>query len=96
MNKKIVAILMLFLLGLGFLTVVSEMPTFGEQRNNPQSRVYERYLEKGPSETGSLNIVSAIITDYRAFDTLGETTVLFATVAAIYATLLAASNKGDD
>lgn len=36
-----------------------------------------RYLEKGLEETAVPNIVTAIIVDYRAYDTLGETTVIF-------------------
>lgn len=36
-----------------------------------------RFLEKGYEETAVPNIVTAIIVDYRAYDTLGETTVIF-------------------
>ncbi|MBN1455191.1 MAG: hypothetical protein JW945_02915 [Methanomicrobia archaeon] len=36
-----------------------------------------RYLEKGLEETDVPNIVTAVIVDYRAYDTLGETTVIF-------------------
>ena len=37
----------------------------------------ERYIEKGLEETGAVNIVTGMILDYRAFDTLGESHVLF-------------------
>ena len=37
----------------------------------------------GVEETGSLNLVSAIYLGYRAFDTLGETLVLFLAVTGI-------------
>ncbi|MFW5976664.1 MAG: hydrogen gas-evolving membrane-bound hydrogenase subunit E [Bacillota bacterium] len=86
--KTFVASLMLLLIGLGMVSVVSEMPVFGDKRSPAQNEVPRRYLTRAREETGSLNVVSAIITDYRALDTLGETTVLFTTVAAIYATLL--------
>ncbi len=39
-----------------------------------------RYVEKGLQETGAANIVSAVILDYRAYDTLGEATVLFVSI----------------
>ena len=39
--------------------------------------VSARYIEKGLQETGAVNIVTGMILDYRAFDTLGESTVLF-------------------
>jgi multisubunit Na+/H+ antiporter MnhB subunit len=44
------------------------------------------YLEKGLAETGAGNIVTAVLLDFRAYDTLGEATVLF--VAIVGATAL--------
>ena len=41
------------------------------------NEMYERYIEKGMEETGAVNIVAGVILDYRAFDTLGESHVLF-------------------
>ena len=40
-------------------------------------------LEKGQAETGSNNILSAVVFDYRGLDTLGEATVLFTAVTGI-------------
>lgn len=36
----------------------------------------EHYISKGVQETGAINLVTSVLYDYRAFDTLGETTVL--------------------
>lgn len=54
------------------------------------------YLEKGLEETGASNIVTAVLLDYRAYDTLGEATVLFAAVIGALAVLRgkARSKKG--
>lgn len=41
------------------------------------------FLRNGQRETGSNNIVTSVVFDYRAFDTLGEATVLFIVVSAI-------------
>jgi multisubunit Na+/H+ antiporter MnhB subunit len=41
------------------------------------------YLENSASETGAVNIIAAILADYRAFDTLGETIVLFISIVAV-------------
>ena len=41
------------------------------------------YLRRSIPDTGSINVVSAILLDYRAFDTLGEATVIFASVASV-------------
>jgi multisubunit Na+/H+ antiporter MnhB subunit len=43
------------------------------------------YTENGADETGSSNIVSAIVWDFRGFDTMGEETVLFTAAAGILA-----------
>lgn len=41
------------------------------------------YLERSLEETGATNVVSAILFDYRGFDTLVEVTVLFAASAGV-------------
>ena len=38
------------------------------------------YLEDGLRNTGATNLVSAVYLDYRAYDTLGEATVLFTAI----------------
>ncbi|HPD98038.1 MAG TPA: MnhB domain-containing protein [Synergistales bacterium] len=43
----------------------------------------EHYLANTPEETGARNVVAAILFDYRAFDTLGESTVIFTAVCGI-------------
>lgn len=45
------------------------------------------YLAEGARETGAANIVTSILLDYRAYDTLGEATVLFAAVIGALAVL---------
>ncbi|MEW6308474.1 MAG: hydrogen gas-evolving membrane-bound hydrogenase subunit E [Bacillota bacterium] len=61
---------------------VAELPAYG--RPNPtHNLVYERYVEAGVRETGAVNVVTQIIVDYRAYDTLIETTVLFAAIASV-------------
>lgn len=36
-----------------------------------------KYIEDGLQDTGAVNIVTGMILDYRAFDTFGESNVLF-------------------
>ena len=59
------------------------MPGFG-QADNPHAttRCPSDYLEHGEEETGSANVVTAMILSYRGFDTLGESCVLFLAVAS--------------
>ncbi len=58
---------------------LKELPDFGY----PTMKVASRYLTDGLSETGAANIVTAVILDYRAYDTLGEATVLFTAVIGV-------------
>jgi len=64
-------------------TALKELPAFGD----PIMSVVKRYIEQGTTETGAVNLVSAVILDFRAYDTLGEATVLFASVIGIMAIL---------
>ena len=59
------------------LTAVVDLPPFGDPDNPANNEVSKRYLEDGITETGAVNAVAGMILDYRAFDTLGESTVLF-------------------
>jgi len=46
-----------------------------------------RYLSEGLSKTGAGNIVTAVLLDFRAYDTLGEATVLFTAIVGAAALL---------
>jgi len=58
---------------------LKDLPEFGY----PILRVASTYLKEGFARTGAANLVSAVILDYRAFDTLGEATVLFTAVIGV-------------
>lgn len=74
------------------ISSVAELPIVGEADKPVNNEVSERYIEEGMKETGSVNLVTGMILDYRAFDTLGESHVLFvATVAVLI--LLRVDNK---
>ncbi|MCR5791090.1 MAG: hypothetical protein K6G83_14505 [Lachnospiraceae bacterium] len=74
---KVLAILFCVTL-LGVLIVnVSYLPPIGDPDNPADNEVPTRYIEQGLQETGAINIVSGMILDYRAFDTFGESNVLF-------------------
>lgn len=62
---------------------VMELPVFGK----PLMDVSSRYIERALTDTGAANIVSSVILDYRAYDTLGEATVLFTAVIGVMAVL---------
>ncbi|MCE5342277.1 MAG: hypothetical protein LLF96_01625, partial [Eubacteriales bacterium] len=80
---RVLAVLICGAVILSLLWTVAAMPPFGEADNPLNNEVSRRYLEDGPAETGALNMVTGMILDYRAFDTFGETTVLFTAVCAV-------------
>jgi multisubunit Na+/H+ antiporter MnhB subunit len=56
-----------------------ELPQFGY----PLMRVAGTYIREGVFKTGAVNLVASVILDYRAYDTLGEATVLFTAVIGV-------------
>lgn len=58
------------------LVTVANLPCFGEHHEHMDT-VAQYYIDKALEETGAVNIVAGMILDYRAFDTLGESFVLF-------------------
>ncbi len=90
---KVFCVLFCVFLVAMLLEAVSELPTFGEPDNPVNNEVSERYIEKGLQETGAVNIVTGMILDYRAFDTLGESHVLFIATCTVLI-LLRVDKKG--
>ena len=70
------------------LVTVSCLPPDGNAANPVNNVVSERYIEQGLQETGALNIVSGMILTYRAFDTFGETNVLFIATCCVMIMLM--------
>ena len=74
---RVFSILFCIFLVVMLLAAVSDLPAFGRGENPVNNEVAQRYIEEGLEETGAVNIVTGMILDYRAFDTLGESHVLF-------------------
>jgi multicomponent Na+:H+ antiporter subunit B len=47
----------------------------------------QAYLELGPERTGSSNMVTGVLLDFRGYDTLGEATILFAAAIGVLTVL---------
>lgn len=83
---RIVCALMVGMLFLSLLFTVLNLPEIGLRSNPGNNEVAARYIEAGIEETGAVNIVAGMILDYRAFDTFGESNVLF--IATICVTVM--------
>jgi len=77
----VVSVVIIFVIFLAGLRVFETLPDFGisifRQAQNAASQTYVR---EGLRQTGAANLVSSVILDYRAYDTLGEATVLFTSI----------------
>lgn len=79
MRKAILFVAFLFVSAF-LLLAVTEMRPFGE----PQiSDMDDYFIVNTQGEVAVNNVVTAVVFDYRGFDTLGEATVLFAAVVGI-------------
>ena len=87
------------LIGVVIVTVlmitVLKLPLFGSPSNPVVNEVVERYVEDGLKETGAVNMVAGMILDYRAFDTFGESSVLFLAVTCVTMLLMRDRNNID-
>ncbi len=75
------------------LTTAANLPPFGNPGNPGNNEVSQRYIESGMQETGAVNIVAGMILDYRAFDTLGESNVLFIAACSVVILLRIAPSR---
>ena len=78
------------------LLTVSYLPRFGGDHNPDNNEVAQRYIENGVAETGAVNLVAGMILDYRAFDTFGESCVLFIASCCVLVLLRLDSENGGD
>ncbi len=54
-----------------------DMPAYGDPDSPASRHVSPRYIEKTEEETATPNMVTSVLADYRGYDTMGETTVIF-------------------
>ncbi|MCS7131139.1 MAG: hypothetical protein NZ934_00180 [Hadesarchaea archaeon] len=88
MKRALALCAVLFLAAVLLLAVNLYLPPLG---SFPERRlggfagesVGQHILEDAPQATGSANVVTSVVWDYRAYDTLGEATVLFTAVCGV-------------
>jgi len=59
----------------------------------PPSDMDDYIIENAQEETGSNNVVTSVVFDYRGFDTLGEATILFTAVTGVLLLLRTVKRK---
>jgi len=70
------------------------LPPFGTADAVIHKHVAPRYLSESIKETGVPNVVTSVLADYRGYDTLGETTVIFTAGIGVMLLLRGARRRG--
>ncbi len=73
-----------------------ELPPVGDPTSPAATHVSPRYIQKAEEETGAPNMVTAILADYRGYDTLGETVVIVTAGIASLLVLGAFERRDED
>ena len=79
---KILSLIIAVSVGSVLLYATGDFPAWGDPASPASTHVSPHYLEKALEETSVPNIVTAVLADYRSYDTMFEATVIFAAGAA--------------
>ena len=79
---KFLAFIVVVITGALLIYATIDMPDWADPRSPASTHVSPRYIEKAVEETATPNIVTSVLADYRGYDTLGETTVIFTAAMA--------------
>jgi len=87
--------LIVVFLAVGGVNMTGAMPRFGEpvMGSSNDTGVSSQYLARCARDTGAANVVMGILLDYRAYDTLGEATVIVVAILGGYAVLRRTGRK---
>ncbi|MCX7988361.1 MAG: hypothetical protein N2647_02835 [Thermodesulfovibrio sp.] len=83
---KVFALIIVIMTGGALVYSTLDMPDWGDPNSPASLHISPRYIEKTIEETATPNAVTSVLADYRGYDTLGETTVIF--TAAVVCILL--------
>lgn len=93
----VLAVIMALIIIGCLIYTVSFLPHFGGAGNPANSsEVVKAYIENGIHDTGATNFVAGMILNYRAFDTLGESSVLFIAATAVIILLFKHKTKKEE
>jgi multisubunit Na+/H+ antiporter MnhB subunit len=79
-TRNITAVIVFSIVALFFIFTALLMHPFGMPY---ESDMDDYIIDNTQEETGANNGVTAVVFDYRGFDTLGEATILFTAVAGV-------------
>ena len=74
---KILSLIAGVLVGAALIYGSLDMPKWGDPHSPASTHVSPYYLRHSIEDTATPNVVTSVLADYRGYDTLGETTVVF-------------------
>ncbi|MEM7011647.1 MAG: hydrogen gas-evolving membrane-bound hydrogenase subunit E [Verrucomicrobiota bacterium] len=85
---KVFGFIAVLITGALLVYAVGDLPKFGDPNSPPsQSGISKHYIEETYNESKVPNLVTAVLADYRSYDTMFETVVIFTAGIAIIAIL---------
>lgn len=91
--RNLIILALVLMVAYGIIFTVAELPPYGKPDNPVHNEVSERYITEALEDTGALNMVTSIVLDYRAYDTMFETIVLFTAALAVVITIRTSKRK---
>ncbi len=92
--KTIASIVVVVVICIVGVFSLHSMPKLGEPVfADSDDSASQTYIKDGLEMTGAPNIVSSVILDFRAYDTLGEATVLFTSIIGVMVIMRTKSRK---
>lgn len=92
-RRPLLSFLLVSVTGAMLVLGTLDMPAFGSADAPAHQHVAVRYIETSPAEIGIPNMVTSVLADYRAYDTLGEVVVIFTAAMGVLGLLSAASSN---
>jgi len=74
---KALSLITAIIVGVALIYGTLDMPRWGDPNSPASSHVSPYYLHNSLEQTATPNVVTSVLADYRGYDTLGETTVIF-------------------
>ncbi|MBT9447884.1 MAG: hypothetical protein LWX55_02775 [Deltaproteobacteria bacterium] len=74
---KAIALIAVLMTGGLLIYSIEGLPDWGDPDSPASTHVSPEYIQDALEKTATPNIVTAVLADYRGYDTMGETAVIF-------------------
>jgi multicomponent Na+:H+ antiporter subunit B len=95
-DLKLLPLFVVLITGAALIYGTVDMPSYGDPQAPIHQHVADRYIAEAPGATSVPNIVTAVLTSYRGYDTMGELTVIFTAGIGVMLLLGAGTRRRKD